>query len=129
MKKIILLFVFGMAVLLLSFSTSKQEFSTKDGQSSFFKEPAEYGRLDFRRTDNQFISLGKVVVTIEQKDGRFKLYAIDDNIVKMDSKSWGENGEVRDWPEGGYFAHWYNHGVPYMVFFNSKRIRDYRISH
>lgn len=100
MKKMMLLFVCGLAVLLFSFSSLKHECLTKEAQGSYFKESGEFGRLDFKRTDNQFISLGKVIVTIEQIEGRFKLFAINDNVVKMDPKHpWGENGEVRDWPD------------------------------
>ena len=109
--------------------------------NSYFKEKAEYYRMPtYQGTDNKAKYLGDVVVTIVQEKDGFRLYAINNQIVKMDAAYDAvsdlfynnQRGQVHENPYSNdymFYAHWRKNGISYMVMFNSTRIRDYYISH
>jgi hypothetical protein len=133
MKKTLLLLIGGISVLLFSFACPNQKEGVEEYQNSYFKEYAEYYCCP---PDKKPKYLGDVVVTIAQEKDGFRLYAINDQVVKMDNVSdWylnNQRGQVRINNHNNdymYYAHWRKNGISYMVFFNSTRIRDYYVSH
>lgn len=113
--------------------------TVNESHNPYFKEHAEYYRMPtYQGTDNKSKYLGDVVVTIVQEKDGFRLYAINDQIVKMDATSVSDlllnnqRGQVQENPFSNdymFYAHWRKNGISYMVMFNSTRIRDYYISH
>ena len=118
-------------------SIKAQTYSSDYKKNIFDVKGVFYRHPTYSGTDTKFKFLGNVTATIEQTSKGFRLIKINGNKVKMDPPPLvdlnnNQNGQVTECTISDnywYEAHYRKNGISYSVCFNSKRIRDYYISH
>lgn len=140
MKRFFMTFAAMLLMSVSAFAQSNEPLKGHNGlqQGSSFKESAVYYRMPtYVGTDTEAKYLGNVEVTIKQERSGFRLYAINNQVVKIDPQRGidlnnNQTGQVHETSFSDnymYEAHWRKNGISYIVLFNSIRIRDYYISH